>query len=217
MYPELKKFREKLNNAGPWIVGESFLQGVCIYFLFFCIYASLNQFDEDYNNKIPWLIEFLFMINFIFQFYYLNKNLKLGLKNERDQIKSIINIEDIKKSLLPILFIRLQLRFTFLLRIPYLFLIYKLLPLPSLYKANLIETIIIYILHLMFLYYDYLSYKDKINKITRKALPLKANEIYSDSGKNINDLREDISDKNKNINEFDSHNLIRKLLRKNKL
>ena len=187
MYPDLKKFRNQLNSEGGIL---HFYESL---FIIGCLLSLTQNFlkNADFNNVFPWFIEYLLIASIISQGFYFYQKLKLEYKNEKEKIKFIVDINNIKKIITPFLFLKLQLRYFIFLRIPYFLIIEfffnQVLALPSsgFEKLNLTQNLFFYILHISFLIYDYFSFRETIDKLSTKLILLTPDINYSkESGYN---------------------------------
>ena len=183
MYPELKNYRKELNFKGPWIFNFKFLEkyGVWIGIIgAFPFYILLDNLDI--NNAFPWFIDYFLIISILSQYVYLIDNLKLGSKSEKEKIESIIHFDFFKANIEPLIFLRLQAAYFILLRAPYFLFIqifyYQFLRTNNSNQLNFIQGLFFCILHLLFLSYDYFSFRDTVNKISIKPIPLTPDVNY---------------------------------------
>ena len=181
MYPDLKNFRKEINSQGPWII-----IGRYSWFLFAAGFIILQdyliKFDDDLNNAFPWFIEKIFLFSILFQGIYFYEKLKLGYKDEKSKIQNIIDVKFVKKTIAPILFLRFQLRYFLLLRAPYFIFIqifyYQIQDINGFKGFNFIQNLFFCILHILFLLYDYFSFRETINKLSSKPIPLTPKNNY---------------------------------------
>ena len=181
MYPDLKNFRKELNSVGPWIIIGSY-SWFLIWSIIMIFSSYIRYFDNDFNNAFPWFIETIFLGSIFYQGFYFYKKLKLGYKDEKDKIQTIVDVKFVKKTITPFLFLRFQLRYFLLLRAPYFIFIqvlyYQILDINGFKAFNFIQNLFFCILHVLFLLYDYFSFRETINKLSRKPIPLTPKNNY---------------------------------------
>ena len=160
MYPDLKDFRKELSSVGPWIISGRLQWTIGLFIGFFFVF--LSDIDKSYNNVFPWFIEALLIVSILSQYVYFYSKLKLGSKNEKDKIQTIVDVNFIKKTISPILFYKLQLRYFLLLRAPYFIFIqifyYQIQDVNGFKPFNFTQNLFFCILHILFLLYDYFSF-----------------------------------------------------------
>ena len=181
MYPDLKNFRKEINSEGPWIIIGSYSWGL-IYIMVMMFSIFIVNLDEDFNSAFPLFIETIFLGSIYYQGYYFYKKLKLGYKDEKSKIQNIIDVKFVKKTIAPILFLRFQLRYFLLLRAPYFIFIqilyFNILEINGFKGLNFIQNLFFCILHILFLLYDYFSFRETINKLSRGPIPLTTKNNY---------------------------------------
>ena len=226
MYPDLKDFRKELSFVGPWIISGRLHWTIGLFIGFFFVF--LSDIDKSYNNVFPWFIEALLIVSILSQYVYFYSKLKLGSKNEKDKIQTIVDVNFIKKTISPILFYKLQLRYFLLLRAPYFIFIqifyYQIQDANGFKPFNFTQNLFFCILHILFLLYDYFSFRDTINKLSTKPIPLTPNKDYvneifdyykSSESSEVKDkqiIKKNTELKNKKINKKDS--MLKKFLDK---
>ena len=224
MYPDLKKFRNQLNSEGKILHYSE----IGFYIGIFLVVIKDYLKNADFNNVFPWFIEYLLIASIVSQGFYFYEKLKLEYKNEKEKIKFIVDIKNIKKIITPFLFLKLQLRYFIFLRLPYFLIIEfffnQVLKIPSsgFEKLNLTQNLFFYILHTSFLIYDYFSFRETIDKLSNKLILLTPDINYSkESGynssanlkaKNMQLTNKKTQLKNKKIDKKDS--MLKKFLDK---
>ena len=227
MYPDLKDFRKDLSSVGPWIISGkrlSWYWGIFIS-LFFTFLAYI---DKSFNNVFPWFIEALLVASIFNQFSYFYGTIKLGFKSEKDKIQTIVDVDFIKKTIAPFLFLRLQFNYFLLLRAPYFIFIqifyYQIQGAIGFKPFNFTQNLFFCILHILFLLYDFFSFCETIDKLSLKPLPLTPNKDYvkeifdsykSSENSEVKDkqiIKKNTELKNKKINKKDS--MLKKFLDK---
>ena len=179
MYPDLKDLRKELSSVGPWLISGK------QYYFFLGIFISsfwivLEELDNRYNNAFPWFIEGLLVALIINQLFYFYGKIQLGSKYKKDKIQNIVDVNFIKKTITPFLFLRLQFRYFLFLRAPYFLFIqifyYQIQEINDFESFNFTLNLFFCILHILFLLYDYFSFRETINKLSREPLPLTPNK-----------------------------------------